>query len=228
MPEAARVTDATHHPGVLAPVGHPTVLINGLASCTMGDMHKCTLHPPCNPINEGSTTVQIGGLAAARRGDSCQCGALITLPCSPNVLIGGAGATYTQLLSQNCYGYASGTNTFRQPGGARLSVPHDLNVAAVKGKLIADLGPPMPDPSAAAPLGFHKIAFYTYPDVDPTSGVISWDFHVYRQDRDGYWSHKPGHTEIRRFDNACAPITDPAKANRGSYSEYVGTWVVKD
>lgn len=225
MFEAARVTDITDHLGVLAPVGHPDVEIEGLASCTMGDQHKCPRHPPCNPIVTGSPTVEIGGLAAARKADSCQCMASISGPCARDVIIGGGSASYSLLRQQNCYGYASQSPTFRQPGGG-IDYPFDANVRSVREKLEADLGPAMADPSASAPAGMHKIVFYTYPDFDPSNPTGDWDFHVWRQDSDGYWSHKPGGTPIKRFDNSCQPITDPSTADRGGYSEYVGTWLV--
>ena len=35
------------------------------------------------------------------------------------------------------------------------------------------------------------------------------DYHFYRQDLDGYWSHKPGKEEVRRVDASGKLITDP-------------------
>jgi len=146
MPPAARVSDKTDHPGELAPAGHLRVTVNGLPSTTMGDRHTCTRHPACNPIIVGSSTVTIGGLPAARREDLCECGAIISPPCSPDVIIGGQGLPYSALQSQNCYGYASGVNDFRQPGqtsGNPVDSLGELNAATVRARLEADLGPPM-------------------------------------------------------------------------------------
>jgi hypothetical protein len=40
------------------------------------------------------------------------------------------------------------------------------------------------------------------------------DYHFYRQDADGYWSHKPGATEVIRRDATDRPIYDPQLASR--------------
>jgi uncharacterized Zn-binding protein involved in type VI secretion len=93
MPPAARLGDATSHPGV---INHPcvrSVLINGRPAAVAGAVHICALppqagpHPP-NPLVGGSGTVLLGGRPAMRLGDQAACGALIVLGAS-NVLIGG-------------------------------------------------------------------------------------------------------------------------------------------
>jgi hypothetical protein len=45
--------------------------------------------------------------------------------------------------------------------------------------------------------------------VDPNE-----DYHFYRQDSDGYWSHKPGATPVTRVDTTGRPIYDPMLAAR--------------
>ena len=40
------------------------------------------------------------------------------------------------------------------------------------------------------------------------------DYHWYRQDSNGYWSHKPGKEEVRRIDASGNLITDPETADR--------------
>ena len=40
------------------------------------------------------------------------------------------------------------------------------------------------------------------------------DYHFYRQDRDGMWSHKPGATKVTRLDTTGRPIYDPQLAAR--------------
>jgi uncharacterized Zn-binding protein involved in type VI secretion len=93
MPPAARVTDPTGHPGMIAGPGVPNVLIGGLPAAVVGDMHACAMpplagpHPP-TPIVKGSASVLIGGRPAARQGDLSGCGAPIVLG-FPTVLIGG-------------------------------------------------------------------------------------------------------------------------------------------
>jgi len=92
MPPAARVTDATAHPGMVAGPGVPTVLISGLPAAVVGDIHACAMpplagpHPP-NPFPSGSLTVLIGARPALRLGDAAGCGAPIVSG-APTVLIG--------------------------------------------------------------------------------------------------------------------------------------------
>ena len=44
------------------------------------------------------------------------------------------------------------------------------------------------------------------------------DYHLYRQDADGYWSHKPGATEVTNVDAMGRRIYDPQLASRFSKS----------
>jgi uncharacterized Zn-binding protein involved in type VI secretion len=93
MPFAARVTDPTGHPGVVAGPGVPTVLISGLPAAAAGDTHACSMpptagpHPP-TPFPSGSLTVLIGGRPALRMGDKSGCGAPIVFG-ALTVIIGG-------------------------------------------------------------------------------------------------------------------------------------------
>lgn len=45
------------------------------------------------------------------------------------------------------------------------------------------------------------------------------DYHFYRQDSSGYWSHKPGRTDAIDYDASGQKIINPAKANR-KYKNY--------
>ena len=93
MPPAARVTDASGHPGIITGPGVPNVLIGGLPAAVLGDLHTCAMpplagpHPP-TPLVKGSVTVLIGGRPAVRLGDLSGCGAPIVMG-HPTVLIGG-------------------------------------------------------------------------------------------------------------------------------------------
>lgn len=92
MPPAARVTDATAHPGIVAGPGVPNVLLSGLPAAVVGDIHTCAMpplagpHPP-TPFPSGSLTVLIGSRPALRLGDASGCGAPIVTG-APTVLIG--------------------------------------------------------------------------------------------------------------------------------------------
>ena len=93
MPPAARVTDATGHPGLISGPGVATVLIGGLPAAVVGDTHTCSFPPPAgphppSPIVMGSATVLIGGRPAARLGDTAGCGAPIVVGAF-TVMIGG-------------------------------------------------------------------------------------------------------------------------------------------
>ncbi len=52
------------------------------------------------------------------------------------------------------------------------------------------------------------------------------DYHWYRQDSDGYWSHKQGTSEVKRFDKSDNLITDPETCDRGSYNNFIGYFAV--
>lgn len=92
MSFAARVSDATNHPGTITGPGVVTVLIKGLPAAVVGDTHACSMPPPTahppNPVIKGSASVLIGGRPAVRVGDTTACGAQI-ITGEPSVLIGG-------------------------------------------------------------------------------------------------------------------------------------------
>ncbi|MBO4413542.1 MAG: RICIN domain-containing protein [Clostridia bacterium] len=50
------------------------------------------------------------------------------------------------------------------------------------------------------------------------SNMLVYDYHWYRQDADGFWSHKPGQTAVTRFDSDGNLIVDPAEAGRNYLS----------
>jgi hypothetical protein len=69
---------------------------------------------------------------------------------------------------------------------------------------------------ARCPRGTSKIAMV----VDPGD-----DYHFYRQDSDGWWSHKDGANKVKRYDAEGEPIWDPRTAARdyrprGSFLNY--------
>lgn len=92
MPAAARVGDATAHPGTVVGPGVPTVLIEGIPAAAVGDIHACAYPyaPPHFPtvITRGSSSVMIGGRPAARQGDMSGCGSPILIGAA-TVVIGG-------------------------------------------------------------------------------------------------------------------------------------------
>ena len=52
------------------------------------------------------------------------------------------------------------------------------------------------------------------------------DYHWYRRNDDGTWSHKPGSTPIIHWDDSGNTITDPATCDRGIYDGFLGYYEV--
>ena len=48
------------------------------------------------------------------------------------------------------------------------------------------------------------------------------DYHWYRQDSDGIWSHKRGQCPVERTVYSGNLIIDPMLADRGSYTRFLG------
>ena len=78
--------------------------------------------------------------------------------------------------------------------------------------------------------GLHR-RFVCFPDsekprylvalvVAPGPGFV--DFHWYRKNKEGFWSHKPGSTPVRNVDNSNHVITNPETCNRGPYTQFCG------
>lgn len=117
----------------------------------------------------------------------------------------------TRLRNNNCYNYANNkaTNTFAQPGRASghqltaLTCPN-VNAAAVSDGLVN-----IPNFNASIP-GWY-VALVIWPGRD---------YHWYRQDKVGCWSHKPGSTNARNVDSSGNRITDPATCDRGPYTNF--------
>lgn len=124
----------------------------------------------------------------------------------------------------NCYNYANNrkTNSFAQPGRATNRSMTDMDCDGVQ-------------PSA------QNDGLRAANNCDtPLAGGDGWyvalviwprkDFHWYRQDKSGTWSHKAGSTEVTNTDNAGKYITDPRACDRGPYTDFcsfmvTGSWV---
>jgi hypothetical protein len=60
--------------------------------------------------------------------------------------------------------------------------------------------------------------------------LVIWpnvDYHWYRQDKNGCWSHKPGSTAARNTDYSGHTISDPRTCNRGPYTNFCTYMVTK-
>ena len=53
------------------------------------------------------------------------------------------------------------------------------------------------------------------------------DYHWYRQNDDGTWSHKPGRTAVTNKDESDKIITNPETCDRGRYRTFVGFFMIR-
>ena len=126
--------------------------------------------------------------------------------------------------NNNCYNYACNmqTGTFAQPGratGNMYGLPIDCP-GVDKGARSDGLRPIDCDRGCGCRDCCHQVALVVAP------GASFNDFHWYRLDRNGRWSHKPGGTEATNLDNSGNPISDPRTADRGLYTVFCGCYCV--
>lgn len=91
-------------------------------------------------------------------------------------------------------------------------------------------GAKAPDSSNCCPKGWRKIAGVVQDKSHPAGDN---DYHWYREEPDGTWSHKRGNTAASKVDASGKTITDPQKADRkypGSddYDNFCGYLCVLD
>lgn len=133
--------------------------------------------------------------------------------------------------STNCYAYALNRRTGfpaghkLQPGefaGNPLRSASDVSAQRITALVLEDAQATgvfmeVSSRDSVCPEGSYKIALAVDPGVD---------YHWYRQNPDGTWSHKPGHTEATDRDASGNVIWDPEAADRDygsvNYSEFGG------
>lgn len=124
----------------------------------------------------------------------------------------------TARCSNNCYNYGNNrrTDNFAQPGLASGAMATTMSCKEVWDAAVRDGILPLPA-SGVCPRS-------TCAKEDKVALVVApgWDYHWYRQDADGMWSHKPGSTAARNVDANGHAITDPATAARGPYTDFCG------
>ena len=124
--------------------------------------------------------------------------------------------------NNNCYNYGCDmqTGTYAQPGrahGITLTL-EDMNCSAVTAGATADgLTPVNCDEGCGCSECRHQVALVISP---------GHDYHWYRKDRDGRWTHKMGWTPATNVDNSGNIVTDPRTADRGSYTVFCGCFCV--
>jgi len=122
--------------------------------------------------------------------------------------------------NNNCYNYACNiqTGTYAQPGRASGHQYANIDCTDVGAGAVSDgLMATNCDQGCGCAKCCHQVALVIAP---------GWDFHWYRRDRDGRWSHKPGGSEATNLDSSGNPITDPRTANRGAYTVFCGCYCV--
>lgn len=115
--------------------------------------------------------------------------------------------------NNNCYNYGNNkrTDTFAQPGRAAGAMYASITCPAVSTAAQADGVAAMPP--GGCPGSQCQIALVVGP---------GWDYHWYRKDSNGMWSHKPGGTQATNRDNSNNPIANPETADRGNYTDFCG------
>jgi hypothetical protein len=120
---------------------------------------------------------------------------------------------------------------YHQPGGTK-GQSDDLRFedARICKKVTSLMKLDVPDITATTfsdkcPVGMSKIALVVHPGED---------YHFYRQDNDGWWSHKDGANQVKRYDSEGKPIWNPKTAARDyrprgsflNYSDFCGFYCV--
>ncbi|MBQ4861047.1 hypothetical protein J8L98_04960 [Pseudoalteromonas sp. MMG013] len=122
----------------------------------------------------------------------------------------------SRVSKNNCYNYAANvaTNNFAQPGYASRSGRFSGTCASVVAAATGDAG--------IEPTSYFSNRYN--PDETLLALVVApgFDYHWYRRDNNGAWSHKAGQTPAKNKDNSGKIITDPRSANRGIYTEFCG------
>jgi RHS repeat-associated protein len=131
--------------------------------------------------------------------------------------------------NSNCYAYAVnipgpfngdfGVN----PGdtsGNPITEYEEITVTGIRDRAVADGLSPVPV----------RGGYRVYLVIAPLLSHGQRDYHWYREDSNGLWSHKPGSTEAKNVDASGNLITDPAKADHSypgaNYSQKGGyLWV---
>jgi hypothetical protein len=127
----------------------------------------------------------------------------------------------TVIENNNCYAYATNMirDSFPRPGRAGGNNPPSpgragYNCSSFVAAAESD-GLVTTDCDKACPKCSYKVALV----IKPTA---KQDYHWYRQDNNGNWSHKPGESKATNVDNSKKTIVDPRTADRGLYTSFCG------
>jgi len=183
-----------------------TLVNNGSYQLVMTDVfvpHRSDVYVRVSVLGNGTTTTSVDVDDLTVVGDA-------TPSFQPTYWNDGSTIQY----NNNCYNYSNNrrTDTFAQPGRATGHQYTQISIAAVSSAAISD-GLVPTTASAVSPNGQTKIALVIAP---------GYDYHWYRQDSNGMWTHKPGSTAATNVDNSGNVIYNPETANRGVYTQFAG------
>jgi hypothetical protein len=130
--------------------------------------------------------------------------------------------------NNNCYNYGANkmTGTFAQPGDASGFTPAAFSCTQYLYAGIKDGLTPWVE-NVQCPVGYFKAALV----IDPRP--VDGDFHWYRQDSNGNWSHKPDRFQATNLDGSNNVIMNPRTADRRltgtnlNYTDFCGWYCVK-
>ena len=137
------------------------------------------------------------------------------------------GCFVTKQGENNCYNYGNDvlTNTFAQPGrGSGVCSHHDRPCVpntcddvrkAAESDGLKWMGKELP---TELPDDGHYVSLHIWPKSN---------FHWLRMDANFTWSHKPGGSKVRNYDNNGKMITDPSKCDVSPWSTHCGYMITK-
>ena len=129
--------------------------------------------------------------------------------------------------ANNCYNYANNeiTDTMAQPGKAShclFSQTHPTGQKIEHSSTCDGLRALHAEDAKQLPSHSLNLVALVFWPPEYIEGEIMFDFHWYRLDNNGMFSHKPGQTAATNVDNSGKLIKDPRYADRGPYTEFVG------
>jgi hypothetical protein len=135
------------------------------------------------------------------------------------LLCTGSTGSWRCQCNNNCYNYATNirTDTFAQPGRGSGRQIGAMDCNSLRQAAFYDNVMDAPYADNRCVPGNALIAGVIWPNRD---------FHWYRKNQDGYWTHKPGQTRATSYDNSGHLIADPRTCDRGAYTEFCGFMVV--